>query len=76
MERKVVSDKTRLLRGFLVLVAMLAGGTIAGWTNHETFRFWLKFTFVPLTVGGCIAFLVMYFAMRIKKRVLRMPEGF
>jgi hypothetical protein len=74
MERKVVRDRTRLLRGFLGLIAMLVMGAVADWTMHETLRSWLE-SALAVTAGGCIAFLVMFLAMRAKKRVLRMPEG-
>jgi hypothetical protein len=76
MERKVISDKTRLRWVILVMGAMLAAGTVVDWADHETFRFWLKSTLAPLTVGGSIAILVVSLAMRARKRVLKMPEGF
>jgi hypothetical protein len=74
MERKVVSNRTRLLRGFLVLIAMLVMSAVVDWTMHETLRSWFETALAPTTAGGCIGLFLFYLATGSKQRVLKMPE--
>ena len=74
MERTVISDKTSFLRGLFVLLAMLVAVTIVDYTSHGTLKTWLRHAVAPIAGGG-IAVLGFYVAMRIKQRVLKMPEG-
>ncbi|MEO6803330.1 MAG: hypothetical protein ABI197_08820 [Granulicella sp.] len=75
MKRKEISDKSRLLRGFLMLVAMIVTGTVVDCAAHTTFRFWLTVTFAPLALAGCAVFPLFYAAMRYKQKMLRLPES-
>jgi hypothetical protein len=75
MKRNVISDKSRFLRSLLVLFVMLAVGTIVDYLAHKTFRFWLTTTFAPLVCAGSFVFLLLYVTMRLKQRVLKLPEG-
>ena len=75
MERKAISDKTRFLLPLLLWLAMLTASAIAHYASHQTLGSWLKYSFAPITLGLVIVFLGFYLAMRIKQRVLKMPEG-
>jgi len=75
MERTVISDKTRLLRVLFMLLAMLVAVAIVDYTSHGTLKTWLRHAIVPIAIGGGIAFLGIYLTMRIKQRVLKLPEG-
>jgi len=75
MKRKEISDGTRFLRLAFLFIAMLASGTLVDYFDHGTIRSWLAHTFAPIALGTCIAFLCFYLAMKLKHRVLKMPEG-
>jgi len=75
MERKAISDKARFLLLLFLWLATLTATAIARYTSHETLGSWLKYSFAPITLGPVIVFLGFYLAMRIKQRVLKMPEG-
>ena len=74
MKQRTISDKNRFLRALLVLIVMLAVGTIFDCVAHVSFRFWLTATFAPIAFAGCIVSLLLYLAMRLKQRVLELPE--
>jgi hypothetical protein len=75
MERKIVSDKNRFLRGLLVLIVMLAAGTIVDFTDHVTLRSWFTGMVIPVVLGGCIAALVVYLTMKLNQKNLTLPQG-
>jgi hypothetical protein len=75
MKQRTISDKSRFLRALLVLIVMLAVGTIFDYVAHMSFRFWLTATFAPIAFAGCTVFLLLYLAMRLKQRALKLPEG-
>jgi 4-amino-4-deoxy-L-arabinose transferase-like glycosyltransferase len=75
MVRPEANEKTRLPRMLALWLAMLLPGLYFVHAQQLTVRHWLYFTLAPLTLAAGIVVLVFFLANRLKKRILRMPEG-
>ncbi|NYF78918.1 hypothetical protein HDF17_001205 [Granulicella arctica] len=74
MERKVVTDRVRLLRVLATLAVMAAVGAVVDYSLHLSFRSWFVGSFAPIVVGGSGALLLVYLAMKLKQNILRPPN--
>jgi len=76
MKQKVVGVKRRLLFGVLGVSAAIAGAEIANGSIHPRMTIlWHIHRDAPIAIGGGIGFLVVYLAIKLKQRILKMPEG-
>ena len=76
MKQKAFGFKRRLLAGIFVMSAAIAGSEIGSSSIHPhmTIR-WHIYRDAPIAIGGGIGFLVVYLTLKLKQRILKMPEG-
>jgi len=76
MKKTVVSEKTRVWRVVYLMIFMVAGNSFTDHHFHVlTLRHWLLNDLLPIAVGGVSVLIVMYWALRLKQKVLKLPLG-
>ena len=76
MDKKIVSEKTRVLRVVCLMIFMITGKTLTDYHFHQlTLRHWLLNDLSPIAIGGITVLIFMYWARRLKQKVLKPPLG-